>query len=87
MKNKKPYVVVCYALHERKFVSNDQFETEDEAIQFIRKDAKSVYDEEYENTSPPCRKDIQFDLEDGEAFVSSCDQQRNWFWGILYLGV
>ena len=36
------YVVICYALHERRIVSYDVFDSKREAASFLAKDAKKL---------------------------------------------
>lgn len=76
---KMKYAVICYAVHDMRIASCDVFPTEKEAIAFISKDARNVYDEEVEQKS----YSPFIEVREQDAYVSSCDGEYEWTWGIV----
>ena len=78
------YLVICYAVHERKIASCDPFDTYGQAKTFLVKDAKNTYSEEYDNSSEEDRKFIELTICDaGIARLSSCKEEYIWTWEIV----
>ena len=44
------YVVICYSVHNKEIASHDAFDNEDDAYEFLEKDAQNTYEEEYNKT-------------------------------------
>lgn len=68
------YIVVCYAVHERKIASYDVFDSEREAVSFLTKDAKKTYEEEKNNGAASPVETASY----GEAEVSSSNGEYVW---------
>lgn len=78
------YVVVCYAVHEKRIASYDTFDNEDAAYTFLEADAKNTYEEEYDNADDEDRKHIDFTINDnGTAHLSSYDGEYVWTWEVI----
>ncbi len=73
------YVVICYALHERRIVSYDVFDSKREAASFLAKDAKKTYEEENNNGDASPVETVSY----GEAELSSSDGKYVWTWEII----
>lgn len=80
--NKKKYFVICQSIHEETIASVDVFDTEEEAMKFLEEDATSTYLEEIEN-SGNSEEDIDFELDDYSARLSSCNDEYVWTWKII----
>lgn len=80
--NKKKYFVICQSIHEETIASVDVFDTEEEAMKFLEEDATSTYLEEIEN-SGNSEEDIDFELDDYSARLSSCNDEYVWTWEII----
>ena len=75
------YIVVCYAIHEKSIASTDTFSNWNDAFEFLKKDAKSVYNEETDNGY---NADIaNLEIDDGTAVVTSCNEEYIWTWEII----
>jgi len=75
------YIVICYAIHERNIASTDTFSNWNDAFEFIKKDANSVYNEENDNGNSENFATIEID--DGTAVVTSCNEEYIWTWEII----
>lgn len=71
------YIVICYAIHERKIVSYDPFVNVNDALIFIKKDAEKLYNEEIYNGNS-----ADIDLDEGFACVKS-NKEYEWTWEII----
>lgn len=80
--NKKKYFVICQSIHEETIASVDVFDTEEEAMKFLKEDVTSTYLEEIEN-SGNSEEDIDFELDDYSARLSSCNDEYVWTWEII----
>lgn len=78
------YIVVCYSIHERCIASTDIFTNWNDAFEFLKKDANSVYNEENDNGNNNAFATIEID--DGTAVVSSCNEEYIWTWEIISIG-
>ena len=77
---KQRYVVVCYAVHDKKIASSDPFETEKEAERFLMEDAENTYAEERDSAYDP--ENVILDLDtDMCADLKHGDFQ--WTWEII----
>ena len=45
------YIVICYAIHNKEIIDYKSFDDEEDAYEFLEKDAKSTYENEYNNSS------------------------------------
>lgn len=70
------YIVVCYAIHEKKIVSYDTFASENDAFIFIKNDAQKVYNEEIYNGNLAV-----IDLDD--YFYVQSNEEYEWTWEII----
>ena len=78
------YVVVCYSVHNKGIASCDAFDNEDDAYNFLEKDAQNTYEEEYNNASEEDRESIDFTIsDDGNAYLSSYDGEYEWTWEVI----
>lgn len=78
------YVVVCYAVHNKEIASYDAFDNEDDAYNFLEKDAQNTYEEEYNNASEEDKGSIDFTIsDDGTAYLSSYDGEYEWTWEVI----
>lgn len=75
------YVVVCYAVHDRQIASHDPFQTESEAEEFLRRDAKNTYEEEVESTSADERNAVKLDIANSTATLEH--NEFVWTWEII----
>lgn len=73
------YVVICYALHERRIASYHVFDSEREAASFLAKDAKKAYEEESKNGDVSLIETVSY----GVAELSSSDGKYVWTWEII----
>ena len=74
------YTVTCFAIHDKEIKSIDIFDTEEEAYNFMVKDAKDVYEEEINNND----KDAIFEDYEDSVEVSSCNNEYVWIWDISF---
>lgn len=78
------YIVICYAIHNKEIASHDTFDKEDDAYEFLKKDAQNTYDEEYNNSSDGQKAQIDFTIsDDGTAYLSSCNSEYEWTWEVI----
>lgn len=74
------YVVVCYAVHDKKIASSDLFETAKEAERFLMDDAENTYTEEKDNAYDP--ENVILDLD-----TDNCAELKHgdfhWTWEII----
>lgn len=83
MKNKR-FIVVCYAVHDKRIASCDPFETEDEALAFLKKDAKATYEEEYESAGEKDKETVELENDvAGEATLTSYNGEYCWTWQVV----
>lgn len=76
------YIVICYALHEKNIASHNSFYDENDAYDFLKKDAESTYKEEKLNASEDCK--IEFTINnDGTAYLSSYNGEYEWTWEVI----
>lgn len=77
----KKYIVICFAIHERKIASYNSFEKEEDANIFVKRDAENVYAEEVNNE---CNNEVDLVFNDDvPAYVSSFDKEYEWTWEII----
>lgn len=79
----KKYIVICYAIHDTDIASHDVFDTYDEALDFLKQDVKSVYDDEVDNRGNGS-KDISYNIDENDMgtvvdFPAGCQ----WTWHIV----
>ena len=75
------YIVICYAIHNKEIIDYKSFDDEEDAYEFLEKDAKSTYENEYNNSS---KKQIEFAIKnDGTAYLSSHDKKYQWTWEVI----
>lgn len=79
------WLVICYAVHERLIASKDQFDTEEDAKEFIRTDSKNTYEEELENASDADKEKISLEINEDNtaAKLSSHYDEYIWTWEIV----
>ena len=75
------YVVICYAVHEKNIASYNAFDDENEAYDFLEKDAQNTYEEEKLNASEDYA--IDFTIDNGTAYLSSYDGECEWTWEVI----
>ena len=73
------YIVICYAIHEKRIASHKVFESVDAAKEYIIKDANSVYEDAFENAF--CPDDVYIEVLDNYAKVSA--NEYTWTWEII----
>ena len=82
--NYMKYIVICYAVHNKEIASYDAFDNEDDAYNFLEKDAQNTYEEEYNNASEEDKGSIDFTISDDEtAYLSSYDGEYEWTWEVI----
>lgn len=78
------YVVICYSVHNKEIASHDAFDNEDDAYEFLEKDAQNTYEEEYNNSNDEEKEKIDFTMnDDGTAYLSSCGGEYEWTWEVI----
>lgn len=73
------FIVICYSIHEKKIASVDSKKTYEEANKFLEEDAKNTYEEEVENGG----ENVQLDVSDGSALLTSSNGDFEWTWEII----
>lgn len=83
----KKYVVICYAVHNKEIASYDSFDNENDAYEFLEKDAQNTFEEEINNANNAEDKDkvCLVISGDGTARLSSYDGEYEWTWEVIYL--
>ena len=81
----RKYLIICYSVHEQRVASCNVFNTEDEALDFMEKDAENTYDEELANSGMD-ESCISLDIDGEYAQVCSCDEYT-WTWEILEVDI
>ena len=77
------YIVICYSVHEKMVASHDVFNNEEDALLFLEKDALNTYEEEINNCNEEEKEQIDFTLDDGTAYLSSCNGEYEWTWEVI----
>jgi hypothetical protein len=79
------YVVICYAVHDRRIASYDKFDDEDSARCFLREDAENTYEEELNGASDEDKDSVKLDVCSSGTFakLTSCDGDYIWTWEII----
>lgn len=77
------YIVICYSVHEKMVASHDVFNNEEDALLFLEKDALNTYEEEINNCNEEEKEQIDFTLDDGIAYLSSCNGEYEWTWEVI----
>jgi len=78
-------IIVCYSIHDKKIASYDHFDKEEDAKDFLKKDAQNTYEEEMNNSADEEKDKINFTLNDDSAYLSSCDGEYEWTWEIIVI--
>lgn len=81
-KSDKKYVVICYAVHNQEISSCDIFTSENEAYDFLDKDAENTYNEEVENSGNSA-DGIELDIDGDTAKLTDYDAGCTWTWHVL----
>ena len=80
----KKYVVICYAVHNKKIESYNVFDNKDDAYTFLEKDVHNTYEDEMNTTSEEDKDSIDFRIsDDGSAYLSSYDGEYEWTWEVI----
>ena len=80
----KKYVVICYAVHNKKIESYNVFDNKDDAYTFLEKDVHNTYEDEMNTTSEEDKDSIDFTIsDDGSAYLSSYDGEYEWTWEVI----
>ena len=61
------FIVICYAIHDKKIASVDSRDTYEDAIDFLETDAKNTYEEEIANGG----ENVELDVDE------TCIRNRN----------
>lgn len=72
------FLVICYAVHEQSVASVQKYETYDQALVELMKDAQNTFEEERASVS----NDAHLDIEGGTATLTSCNREYIWTWEI-----
>ena len=78
----KKYIVICYAVHNQEISSCDIFTSENEAYDFLDKDAENTYNEEVENSGNNADS-IKLDIDGDTAKLINYDADCIWTWHML----
>ena len=82
----KKYVVICYAVHNKKIESYNVFDNKDDAYTFLEKDVHNTYEDEMNTTREEDKYSIDFRIsDDGSAHLSSYDKKYEWTWEVIEL--
>ena len=81
-KSDKKYVVICYAVHNEEISSCDIFTSENEAYDFLDKDAENTYKEEVENSGNNT-DNIELDIDGDTAKLINHEADCIWTWHML----
>lgn len=78
------YVVICYSVHNKEIASYNPFDNEDDAYEFLEKDAQNTYEDEMNNSDEDEKSKIDFTIsDDGTAYLSCCDSEFEWTWEVI----
>ena len=79
----KEYVVICYAVHNKKIESYNVFDNKYDAYTFLEKDVHNTYEDEMNSTEED-KYSIDFRIsDDGSAHLSSYN--KKWIWKVIEL--
>lgn len=81
-KSDKKYIVICYAVHNQEIFSCDIFTSENEAYDFLDKDAENTYKEEVESSGNN-DDSIELDIDGDTAKLINYDADCIWTWHVL----
>lgn len=76
------FLVICYAVHEKKIAGAYQFHSQDEAFACMEMDVKNTYDEEIAN-SGNSMDDIDFDIDETKGIVTDQAADCCWTWEVV----
>lgn len=76
------FLVICYAVHEKKLAGVYQFHSQDEAFACMEMDVKNTYDEEIAN-SGNSMDDIDFDIDETKGIVTDHAADCCWTWEVV----
>jgi len=79
----KQYLVICYAVHEKRIASCEPVDSMELAKKFLATDAKNTFNEEYENALCEDKKSIELIIDEETAKLSSYDGEYIWTWEII----
>ena len=72
------FLVVCYAVHEQSVASIQKYETYEQALKELMKDAQNTFEEERASVS----NDANLEIDGDTATLTSCDKEYTWTWEI-----
>lgn len=73
------FIVICYAIHDKKIASVDSRDTYEDAIDFLETDAKNTYEEEVANGG----ENVELDVDEGFALLTSSNGNFEWTWEVV----
>lgn len=79
----KKYVIICYAVHDRRTASCVPADSYDQAKALLIEDAKNTYQEEYDNSLDDERESINLSIYEDTAVLTSCENEFIWTWEII----
>ena len=82
IRSDKKYVVICYAVHNQEISSYDIFTSENEAYDFLDKDAENTYKEEVESSGNNT-DNIELDIDGDTAKLINHEADCIWTWHML----
>ena len=76
------FIVICYAIHNKKIASTATFGTYEDAVDNVKEDTQNTYSEEIEN-SGNASDEIDIEIDEDTAKVTDYSADCCWTWEII----